>query len=121
MSKPFRKRDSRKRDSEKRDMSQEKNRTVENGTGKKGTVMEIQGRASGSRSSDERTEAGVWCRHCRAVTSWTIQSSHAAEGIVRLRRCRECWTVYRTIETYLSCKAGNVCEDYPAVAPRRAK
>lgn len=100
------KQDSRKRDSEKRDTG-----TPENGTGKNGTA-EIGTTLAGS---DTRTEAGVWCRHCGEITSWTIQSSHAAEGIVRLRRCRSCWTVYRTIEIYFSAKAGDVCSDYPSI------
>jgi hypothetical protein len=66
-----------------------------------------------------RTEAGVWCRECGSVTLWIIQTAHAAEGIVRLRRCRVCGVKFRSIEIYLSAKAGNVCEDYPAILGKR--
>jgi transcriptional regulator NrdR family protein len=69
--------------------------------------------------ADNRTEAGVWCRHCKNITTWTIQSTHAAEGIIRRRRCRVCRRVFRSIEIYLSGKSGNVCKDYPGIAPRR--
>lgn len=66
-----------------------------------------------------RTETGIWCRQCGEITTWTLESSHAAEGIIRRRRCRSCRRAFRSIETYLSDKSGNVCKDYPGIAKRR--
>lgn len=59
--------------------------------------------------------AGVWCRNCGCVNLWVIQTSHAIEGVIRIRECRACKTKFRSIETYLSAKSGNVCEDYPRI------
>lgn len=61
------------------------------------------------------TEAGIWCRACGNVNLWVIQTSHGEEGVVRLRRCRSCRTVFRSIEVYLSPKHGDVTRDYPHI------
>jgi hypothetical protein len=92
------------------------------GVGRTGrSSQELFGRGAFVTENNNHTEAGVWCRKCGAITTWTIQSSHAAEGIVRARRCRSCRGVFRSIEIYLSAKHGDVCADYPAIAPRREK
>ncbi len=61
------------------------------------------------------TEAGVWCRNCGSVNLWVIQTSHAIEGVFRLRRCRACRQVFRSIEIYFSSKHGDVGRDYPRI------
>jgi len=64
------------------------------------------------------TPEGVWCRSCNAITSHTTRSVHSAEGIVRLRRCKNCSEHFRTLETFLSEKYGDIRADYPPIAPR---
>lgn len=63
---------------------------------------------------------GVQCRACRAFTSSVLQSRHAAEGILRIRRCTKCKLTFRTLETYFSAKHGNLVDDYDAVTSRRS-
>jgi hypothetical protein len=64
--------------------------------------------------------ASVHCRLCGEFTSHVVQTRHAAEGILRLRRCRNCKHVYRTLEAHHSEKHGSVVADYAAVAPHTA-
>jgi transcriptional regulator NrdR family protein len=66
-----------------------------------------------------RTEAGVWCRRCGSVNLWVIQTSHAAEGVVRARRCQDCRGEFRSIEIYLSAKSRDVANDYPRIRDKR--
>jgi hypothetical protein len=61
------------------------------------------------------TEAGVWCRACGSVNLWVIQTSHAVEGVIRLRSCQKCGTAFRSIEIFLSLKSGDVRNDYPRI------
>jgi hypothetical protein len=45
---------------------------------------------------------GLSCQGCGTIELKVLETSHAAEGIVRLRECRVCRSRFRTIETVLT-------------------
>lgn len=61
---------------------------------------------------------GIQCHACGTVELRVVETSHAEEGIVRLRECRVCSCRIRTIEQILSKKPpgrGTVRTSYPDI------
>jgi hypothetical protein len=53
-------------------------------------------------STAETVTIGMSCQSCGTLELKVLETSHAAEGIVRLRECRVCHSRIRTIETILT-------------------